>query len=276
MAVKKEEDKVVSMKDIRDTLSIINVNEHTENKNGLTYLSWAWAWQIVKEHFPNSFSEVVMFPDRNNTEIMQPYFEDPDVGMIVKVIVSIEGHSIEQWLPVMDFKNNSMGRWARDIIKFWKKINIPWADMMDVNKTIQRAITKCISMFGLWAYIYAWEDLPYWEDETKETKKEVKATTKPRATKKLSVTESVSTGISPQQLTIVSTLKKVLNIETDTLIKVWWVKSVVKVEDIANLSKVDGTLFVRWLFDYVLAEHKLDNIPEDIKEMIIKYQSTKK
>jgi hypothetical protein len=23
----------------------INVNEHTEKKNGLTYLSWAWAWR---------------------------------------------------------------------------------------------------------------------------------------------------------------------------------------------------------------------------------------
>ena len=27
-----------------NTLLHINVNEHTEKKNGLTYLSWAWAW----------------------------------------------------------------------------------------------------------------------------------------------------------------------------------------------------------------------------------------
>ena len=36
------------------TLSIIDCSEHIEKKNGLSYLSWAWAWQILKEMYPNS------------------------------------------------------------------------------------------------------------------------------------------------------------------------------------------------------------------------------
>ena len=31
-------------KSVWQTLSAINVNGKTEKKNGLTYLSWAWAW----------------------------------------------------------------------------------------------------------------------------------------------------------------------------------------------------------------------------------------
>ena len=38
-----------------ETLNAINVNEHTEKKNGLTYLSWAWAWAEVKKHYPTAF-----------------------------------------------------------------------------------------------------------------------------------------------------------------------------------------------------------------------------
>ena len=33
-----------------DTLKEISVNEHTEKKNGLTYLSWAWAWGVLKDY----------------------------------------------------------------------------------------------------------------------------------------------------------------------------------------------------------------------------------
>lgn len=35
-------------------LNAINVNEHAEKKNGLTYLSWAWAWAEVKKVFPDA------------------------------------------------------------------------------------------------------------------------------------------------------------------------------------------------------------------------------
>ena len=36
------------------TLSAIDVNEKAEKKGGLTYLSWAWAWGELMNHFPAS------------------------------------------------------------------------------------------------------------------------------------------------------------------------------------------------------------------------------
>ena len=35
-------------------LNTINVNEHVEKKNGLSYLSWAWAWGKLKELYPDA------------------------------------------------------------------------------------------------------------------------------------------------------------------------------------------------------------------------------
>jgi len=43
-----------SKKTVFDTLNAINVNDRTETKNKLTYLSWAWAWQTVKENYTNA------------------------------------------------------------------------------------------------------------------------------------------------------------------------------------------------------------------------------
>jgi len=42
------------MSSIWETLSKVDVSEHTEQKNGLTYLSWAWAWGKVKDHYPQA------------------------------------------------------------------------------------------------------------------------------------------------------------------------------------------------------------------------------
>lgn len=35
-------------------LNDINVNGKTEKKNGLTYLSWAWAWGEIKKLHPDA------------------------------------------------------------------------------------------------------------------------------------------------------------------------------------------------------------------------------
>ena len=45
-------------KSVFETLSAINVNDKVEKKNGLTYLSWAWAWGEVKKNYPNATYEV--------------------------------------------------------------------------------------------------------------------------------------------------------------------------------------------------------------------------
>ncbi|MBQ2557681.1 MAG: DUF1071 domain-containing protein, partial [Lachnospiraceae bacterium] len=50
-------------KSVFETLNAVNCNEHTEKKNGLTYLSWAWAWAEVKKRYPGAFFTIYENPD---------------------------------------------------------------------------------------------------------------------------------------------------------------------------------------------------------------------
>ena len=120
-------------------LNAVNCNEHTEKKGNLSYLSWAWAWQIVKSHFPNAQYTIYENPDGWN------YFTDGRTCW-VKTGVTIEGLEHIEYLPVMDQRNQS----------------IPFESVRstDVNKTIQRSLTKACARHGLGLYIYAGEDLP--------------------------------------------------------------------------------------------------------------------
>ncbi len=121
------------------TLNAINCNEHTERKGSLTYLSWAWAWQMVKTHFPDATYTIYENPDGWN------YFTDGRTCW-VKTGVTINGLEHVEYLPVMDNSNKS----------------IPLCDIksFDVNKAIQRSLTKACARHGLGLYIYAGEDLP--------------------------------------------------------------------------------------------------------------------
>lgn len=121
------------------TLNAINVNEHTEKKNGLTYLSWAWAWAKVKENYPDAFYTIYENPDG------LIYFHDGRTAW-VKTGVTIEGQELIEYLPVMDYNNRSL--------------TIDRITSFDVNKAIQRSLTKACARHGLGLYIYAGEDLP--------------------------------------------------------------------------------------------------------------------
>jgi len=120
-------------------LNAINCNEHTERKGSLTYLSWAWAWQMVKTHFPEATYTIYENPEGWN------YFTDGRTCW-VKTGVTIQGLEHVEYLPVMDNSNKS----------------IPLCDVrsFDVNKAIQRSLTKACARHGLGLYIYAGEDLP--------------------------------------------------------------------------------------------------------------------
>lgn len=118
----------------------INVNDKTESKGGLTYLSWAWAWAEFKKIYPDATYEV-----ERHGESGLPYVAD-ETGYMVFTRVTAENITHGMWLPVMDYKN--------------KTINRGEATMFDVNKTIMRCLTKNLAMFGLGLYIYAGEDLP--------------------------------------------------------------------------------------------------------------------
>lgn len=133
-------------------LNDINVNEKTEQKNGLTYLSWAWAWGELKKIFPDSNYTVY-----ENNEGWN-YFTDGKTCW-VKTGVTVNGIEHIEYLPVMDFKNKSIP--ADNVTSF------------DVNKAIQRSLTKAVARHGLGLYIYAGEDLP--EEEAKVKEEETKA-----------------------------------------------------------------------------------------------------
>lgn len=128
-------------------LYAVNVNGHTEKKNGLTYLSWAWAWGEIKKRHPDATYTVYENADGWN------YHTDGRTCW-VKTGVTVNGIEHIEYLPVMDYKN--------------KSISIENVTSFDVNKAIQRSLTKACARHGLGLYIYAGEDLPEEEADEKQ------------------------------------------------------------------------------------------------------------
>lgn len=133
-------------------LNSINVNEHVEQKNRLSYLSWAWAWGELKKRYPDSVYKI--YENENGC-----FYHTDGRTCWVKTGVTVNGIEHIEYLPVMDYKNKSIP--LEDITSF------------DVNKAIQRSLTKAVARHGLGLYIYAGEDLP--EEEAQEQKNEVTA-----------------------------------------------------------------------------------------------------
>ena len=133
-------------------LNNINVNDKTEKKNGLTYLSWAFAWGELKKRYPEATYIVYENADGWN------YFTDGRTCW-VKTGVTVNGIEHIEYLPIMDFKNRSIS--ANDVTSF------------DINKAIQRSLTKAVARHGLGLYVYAGEDLPEEEKERVPLAKEL-------------------------------------------------------------------------------------------------------
>ena len=140
------------------TLSKIDCSEQVEKKNGLSYLSWAWAWGILMEHYPEATYQFLN--------------EEWDNQGHATVWVSVKIGELDRlmWLPVMDYKNKA----------------IPNPDTRAVSDTRMRCLTKCLAMYGLGHYIYAGEDLPPSSDAVEEKpapkeKPKPKAKAKPKA-----------------------------------------------------------------------------------------------
>lgn len=113
-------------------LAAINVNDRLEKKNGLSYLSWAWAVDQLLRQDANAnweYAEPTVFPDGT---------------MMVRCTVTAFGKAMTAHLPVMDYKNKA----------------IPKPNAFDVNTAMQRCLVKAIALHGLGLYIYAGEDLP--------------------------------------------------------------------------------------------------------------------
>lgn len=130
-------------KDIFNTLQAIDCSEHIEQKNGLSYLSWAWSWGIAKSIYPRSYYTI--YENRDGWI----YFTDGKTCWVKTGVTIVDGDYSQEhieYLPVMNFKNASIP--AKDITS------------TDANKAIQRSLTKALARHGLGLYIYAGEDLP--------------------------------------------------------------------------------------------------------------------
>ena len=120
-------------------LNAVDVSDHQDKKNGLTYLSWAWAWGEIKKLHPEATYQIY--------EAANGCFYHTDGNTCwVKTGVTVNGIEHIEYLPVMDNRN--------------KSIPLKSVTSFDVNKSIQRCITKACARHGLGLYIYAGEDLP--------------------------------------------------------------------------------------------------------------------
>lgn len=127
----------------------VNVSEYTEKKGNLTYLSWVWAWSEIKKRHPNANYKI--YEDENGNF----YHTDGKTGW-VKTGVTVNNIEHIEYLPIMDFKN--------------KSIPLEKITSVDVNKTIQRSLTKGCARHGLGLYVYAGEDIPKPEPNDKDNK----------------------------------------------------------------------------------------------------------
>jgi hypothetical protein len=126
-------DPSITFKEIWDTLSAIDVSDRIKKKNDLSYLSWAWAWQVMMENYPET------------TYIFHDNEYHPGDTVTVHCTVIINGFSRCMFLPVMTgFTNKAMSK----------------PSARDIGDSKMRCLTKAFAMFGLGHYIYAGEDLP--------------------------------------------------------------------------------------------------------------------
>lgn len=203
-------------KGIFETLFALDVNSKVEDKNGLKYLSWSWAWAEVKKRYPSAYYSIERFGEEK-----LPYIFDEDLGYMVFTRVNIEGEEYEMWLPVMDSSNKAMlnheytyevnrKKWdnnTRRYIYEKETKTVAKASMFDINKTIMRCLVKNLSMFGLGLYIYSGEDLP--EDLLKE---DDKLTEKLATPNQIAMLKKTYTGDNLEKLLKTNKLKKIEDI----------------------------------------------------------------
>jgi len=110
----------------------IDVSKYTEKKNGLTYLSWAWAVDQLLLADPKAYWFYPEFQRWGNGSVM--------------VFCTVVANDIARTaqLPVMDYRNKP----------------IPEPDSFAVNTAMQRCLAKAIALHGIGLYIYNGEDVP--------------------------------------------------------------------------------------------------------------------
>lgn len=130
-------------------LAKIDVREHTEKKGKFSYLSWAWAVDVLRKAEPTATWEVVRFDG-------MPFIETK-FGIFVEVAVTVQGITLSQIHPVLDNSNKPIAQ----------------PNSFQINTSIQRALVKAIALHGLGLYIYAGEDLPEGAEVIDEPKTDI-------------------------------------------------------------------------------------------------------
>ena len=180
-----------------DTLYSLDLSDKLEKRDNdkLSYLSWSNAWAEFKRAYPNAEYRIIKNPETN-----LPYFNDPEIGIMVYTEVTADGQTYEMWLPVMNGANKAMKETAYtyhvydNYRKQYVEKTVNAATMFDINKTIMRCLVKNLAMFGLGLYVYAGEDLP--DNETQQN--DINATKK-QATRKTRTATPTPTTVTFQQ-----------------------------------------------------------------------------
>lgn len=134
-----------------------DVSVHTEKKNGLNYLSWAFVQQELTkldENFQHRFIEFPS-PDIPGGEFFVPYLKTEE-GYMVCAEITLFGVTKREWLPVLNYKNQAIPKGS--------------ATTFDINKSMKRVFVKCAAQFGLGNYLYLGEDAP---DESENLRQEL-------------------------------------------------------------------------------------------------------
>lgn len=126
-------------KNIFKELSSISVKDKIEKKGQYSYLSWANAWTLVKLHHPTAQRTIY---ESEHTGLN--FFSDGKTAY-VKVGITIDDLEHIDYLPVMDYRNNS--------------ILLEKLTSMDVNTAIQRSTAKACAMHGLGLSLWIGEDI---------------------------------------------------------------------------------------------------------------------
>lgn len=147
-----------SAKSVWETLSAIDVSNHIEKKGNFSYVSWAWAWALVKQNYPTATFEKHTFTDNQNNIL--PFMRDSLTYTYVSCSVTIEGITQSEIYPVLGNRNEPLKA----------------ATSFQVNTAHQRCLVKCLAYHGLGTSVYAGEDLPVMQNdyEVKKAEKELK------------------------------------------------------------------------------------------------------
>jgi len=144
--------KTIKAGDIWSKLAAIDVSPHVEKRNGLSYLSWAWAWAELMKHYPSAEYEFERFGDAvASTANKRDCMYYPGGSAAVFCRLTIDGITREMSLPVMDHRHRAI------------KANADGSggpDARAVSDARARCLVKAMALFGLGHNLYAGSDLP--------------------------------------------------------------------------------------------------------------------